>query len=121
MSLETDDLKQTALLWAASGYDDDGEPKVNNLVAMFVRWEDGRGTTQDGQGDTVVFTATVYVDRVIAVESVLYLGTETEYNADTKQELYRVVGRSATPDIKNQSYRRSVLLARLSRELPGIN
>ncbi len=109
------------MLWAANGYDDDGEPKVNSLVALFVRWKDGSGTTQDGQGDTVTFTSTVYVDREVALESVLYLGTEAEYDVDTSPALHRVVGRETVPDIKAQFYRRTVFLARLSGELPGTN
>lgn len=119
MSLETDDLKQDAVLWEADAVDDDGERTIKAAVALKVRWEDSQGTIQDGQGDNVTFDATVFVDRVIPKESVLYLGTETEFDADTDRDLYRVVSNSSIPDIKARAFRRVVNLARLSGALPA--
>ncbi len=120
MPLETDDLRQPAVLWSSNNYDNDGEPKVDAADSIFVRWEDSQGVVQDGQGDNVTFNAEVFVSVAIPMESVLYQGTLAAFEADSSPELYRVVGTKSIPDLKAVNSRRSVLLARLSSELPEI-
>ena len=120
MPLETDDLRQPAVLWSASGYDDDGNPEVDAASSIFVRWEDAHNEFQDSRGDVVAYDAVVYVSSVIAMESVMYLGTLAAYESAATPELYRVVGKKDIPDVKSVNFRRSVLLARLRATLPAI-
>jgi len=121
VSLATKHLNQTAMLWTASTTrDDDGEIQVNAGTAISVRWEDAKGTIQDGQGDNVRYDASAVVDEDIALEGVMYLGTESEYTNDSSPDLYRIVGVSKIPDVKGRNPRRVVLLARLSHTLPTL-
>ena len=120
MPLETACLKQDAVLWVSAGKDNDGEPTVSAATAIKIRWEDGQGEIQNGQGAVVAYDATAYVSSALAFESVLYLGTVDAFTDDTDPELYRVVGRTAIPDVKGNNFRRSVALARSGGTLPAI-
>ena len=121
MSLETDNLNQAAVVWRASGTTDNtGESKVNAADSISVRWEDSQGTIQDGQGNVVAYDAVVYISSEIALDSAMFQGTLKAFNAATAPELYRVVGTDSVPDVKGINFRRKVLLARLSAELPAI-
>ncbi len=120
MPLESDCREQDAVLLEADDYNNDGEPTTAAAVALKVRWEDGQGQIQDGQGDVVTYDATVIVGQVVPMESVLYLGTEEVRTADTDPEYYRVVGTKSIPDVKGSNFRRTVFLARLSGTAPAL-
>lgn len=116
--METGNLTQKAVLWAANGFDSYGEPKVDAGVEISVRWEDGRGEVTDAKGNAIAYDATVTVDRRITVGSIMWLGKLADY-ASTETKL-RVVSFSEVPDVKGQNKWREVLLARLSDELPDL-
>jgi len=122
MSIETDDLKQDAVLWTADAVDNYGNRTAAAAVGVKVRWEDGQGQIQNGLGDVVAYDATVYVSQLIELGSVLYEGTEAAYDAavaaGNSPQLYKAVGRKAIPDVKAENTRRSVVLARYKGSLP---
>lgn len=119
-AIETANRKQKAVLWAASGHDDYGEPKVNSAVELSVRWTEGREETTDAQGEVVSYDATVRVDREIAVGSVLWKGKLADVPSPTS-DLFRVVARKTVPDLKGRDFERIVFLKRLSESLPTLN
>jgi hypothetical protein len=121
--IERSDLKQTAVLWAATAdeYDNYGKLKVASPTAINVRWEYRRGETLDTQGTTVAYDAVVIVDQEIEVGSIMWLGTVSDYeNTSPAPTVYRVVTYGSTPDIKAQYYRRRVTLAKYGTQLPEL-
>ncbi len=116
--METDNLTQKAVLWAANGFDDYGEFRVDAPIEISVRWEDSRGDTVDANGNTVAYDAAVVVDRAITVGSVMWLGQLKDLT-DTVTKL-RVVTYESVPDVKGRNFWRQVLLSRLSNTLPDL-
>ena len=119
MAMETSSLKQKALLWAANGVDNYGDVKVDAAIEIDVRWEDRREETVDANGKTIAVDATVYVDRVIPVLSIMWLGTLRTV-ADPPVNLNQVLVSGSIPDVKGRHYRRWVKLMRYSNELPAL-
>ena len=118
-AIETADRHQTAMLWPASGQGDYGKHKVTAPIQIKVRWEDRQSETVDSQGNTIGTNATVVVDRVIAVGSIMWLGKKDDL-ADPPVNLKEVVDYSAIPDVKGRKTRRVVKLVRHSNKLPAI-
>ena len=117
--IETSSRLQKAVLWEASGTDDYAG-KVNAAVELDVRWEYTEREVTDAQGNQVAITATVIVDRDVAVGSIMWLGTLAAVPTP-KVDLHCVVSFTKTPDIKNREYRRELSLARYNDTLPSIN
>jgi len=122
-SIETAFRYQDAVYWAANGYDDYGEPKLDAAVDLKVRWEDVKDEVVDAKGNTVAIDAIAVIDRDIPVGSVLWQGTIADIPGTSEtpsSDLRRVLKFSSIPDIKNRNYRRLVYLRRLSDELPAL-
>lgn len=120
MPLESDCRSQDAVLLEADASNNDGEATTEAAAELKVRWEDGQGQIQDGQGDVVTYDATVIVGQDIPMDSVLYLGTEDARTDDTDPEYYRVVATKSIPDVKGRNFRRTVFLARQSGTAPAL-
>lgn len=118
---ETADRHQTAVLWPATGFDKYGDVTIADAdgTQVKVRWEDRKSESLDAQGNTIGTDATVVVDRVIAVGSIMWQGKKDDL-ADPPVNLKQVVEYSAIPDVKGRNIRRVVKLVRYSNELPAI-
>lgn len=118
-SIETACLNQKAVLWAANGFDRDGEPKVDAAEEIDVRWETGQREAIDPQGNVIAVDEVVVVDRAIIVGSVMFKGPEDDL-ASPPTNLKQVVTYNETPDVKGRKFRRVVGLVRYSNELPEL-
>jgi hypothetical protein len=112
-------LNDYAVLWAASTVGGYGRSGVSAPVEMRVRWEDSRQQSTDPQNVVEARPATVYVDRDVDVNSILWHGRLQDLPA-TLTELYKVTGSDFTPDIKNRVTQRTITLTRHSDTLPMI-
>ena len=127
-------LVQTALLWeVATGNqktDAYGEIQVQAPVEIPVRWETHQteSVSFQAQGATVAFEAVVLVDREIAVGSLLWLGSFSDWygtgtggDADgLNGELHQVNAYSEVPNVKGRDPRRIVKLIRYKDSLPTV-
>lgn len=117
-AIEINDLHQKAVLWAATGYDDYGEPTIGSATGteIDVRWIDEQSEVSDPKGGTIASIATVIVDQDIAVGSVMWLGELANYVASAVK--MQVVDAQKIPDVKGRVFRRVLRLTKLSKELP---
>lgn len=119
MPLETTDCRQDAVLWAVNGADARGNPTVSAAIALKVRWEDETREAVDENGAPIATVATVVVDRVVNVGSILWKGKLANVPSPTV-DLFRVVTRRDTPDLKNRNVRRVLGLMKWMDALPTI-
>ena len=75
MSLITRMRKQTAVYWPFSSVDQFGKKSFGSAVEVSVRWDDVSEEFLDADGERQLSRATVYVDRDMALGSVLMSGT----------------------------------------------
>ena len=120
MSHETNDLKQTATLWACSGIDRDGEPTVSAGADISVRWVVKVVESMDPKGRPVKYDATVAAGQEIAMNSIMWLGKVADFDGDNVSDLFIVKDRSRTPDVKGKNIRWEYALQRHSDTLPTI-
>jgi len=122
MSHETNDLKQRALLWAANGCDRDGQPTVDAVDEIDVRWVYDTVEGLDAQGNKVSYNAQVAAAQDIPLESVMWLGEEVDFptNSANYSDLYQVKQRKIGLDVKGQTNRYEYLLMRFANSLPTI-
>lgn len=119
-ALETDCRFQKAVLWAANGVDNNGQVKVDAAVELDVRWETGKSATAASDlSGTIAFEEVAVVDRVIPVNSIMWLGSIDDI-ADPPVNLRKVVEYGEIPDIKGREVRRVVGLNKDSNELPTL-
>jgi hypothetical protein len=116
---EVRSLNDYAVLWAASAVGEYGRNSVSAPVEIKVRWEDSRQQSTDPQNVVESRPATVYVDRDITINSVLWHGRLQDVPT-VFTELYKVTGSDFTPDIKNRVTQRTVTLTRHGGTLPTI-
>lgn len=123
-TLETMDLMQKAVLWAAAGNDDHGEITVSNRVEIDCRWVLGKTQSVDAQGNLVAYDGGLVVDQEIAVNGILYRGSEESLPEDvgsaTDLELYQVKGYREGMDLKGRSIRRTLMVQRYRGAIPTI-
>lgn len=117
--IEEMDLLQTAVLWEASGHDDNGEVVLNNPFEIPCRWEESRKQTINAQGDVVMLDATVVVKLPVPIHSVIWLGTIATF-VEGVEDVKQVVTVSKVPDIRNRVFRRVLGLNRYGGTLPLI-
>jgi hypothetical protein len=78
MGIITKMLKQTGVYWAlGSTLTEYGKPTYDSPVEISVRWEDVVEEFMDAEGSVQKSRSLVYVDRDVAVGSVLMLGSLT--------------------------------------------
>jgi len=118
-SLEQSCRFQDAVLWAAGSIDNYGQYQVQSPVEIKVRWEDVQEEIGDPAGGTVITSSRVFVDRVIAVGSLMWEG-KLEDLPTPVTNLKRVASYSKIPDIKGRNDRRFVQLVTYSDSLPSV-
>ena len=119
--IESSDRYQTAVLWAAGGYDDYGEQTVGDPVEVQVRWVNNRSEALDANGNMIAIDATVVLAQDVAIGDKMWLGTlddlpGTGYQPD--EDVMEVVTFGKTPDLKGRFYRREAGLKRFRDTLP---
>lgn len=120
-NLVTRQLKQTAVLWMASGsHSSNGEPTLLAPIELKVRWQEKRSETLDATNDRVATDATVVVDREIKEGSILWKGKLTDHITGTSTNYKQVVAYSEIPDVKGRKFRRVVTLIKHSNTLPEL-
>jgi hypothetical protein len=112
-------LKQDAVLWAASGTDDYGEVTVSAAIGIKVRWERENKEAIDALGATIAFEDAAFVDRDIADGSILWLGKLANL-PNQPEDLRQVIQFAKIPDIKGRNFSRVVGLIKFSDALPTI-
>ncbi|KKN70648.1 hypothetical protein LCGC14_0429210 [marine sediment metagenome] len=117
--IETISRHQKAVLWAANGFDDFGEPKVDAATEITVRWQEGLQEAVDPNGNTIALDAVVVVNQDVTVGSIMWLGKKDDL-ASPPVDLKQVVSFSKIPDVKGRVFRRKVGLIRYSNELPAL-
>lgn len=68
-------LKQTAVYWGAPVDNGNGDLTYPDPVAVHCRWETVVGAVTNPRTHDVLYDSTVYVDRDVAVDGYLYLGS----------------------------------------------
>lgn len=111
--------KQKAVYWAFSDFGTDGEPNVSIPVELDVRWEHGLSQEINPNTTPVAVDATVWVDRSIAVHSVMYKGS-LEDLPDTPDEIWEVVGYAEIPDVSGRRPERAVFVRKFADSLPTV-
>ena len=77
---EISGLHQKAMLWAVTGVDAYGQPTHETTPEeISVRWNIRRNHESTAFGGSIKLDATVYVDREIAVDSLMWLGDQEEW------------------------------------------
>lgn len=106
------------MLWPSIGVDADGEAKVGPAVQVLTRWEQGRGNTSRPHSAEESVTATIIVDRVVPIGSILWKG---KINAvpEVIHDLVRVMDYREVPDIKGRNKQRLVLVSAYSDKIPA--
>lgn len=117
--IEVSSLHQKAVLWAYYDTDGNGEPRVSEPVEIDCRWEHVVSQMLSPQGEPIAVDGEVFVDRVIAVGSVLWKGALADLPA-TPTALKEVLAYVEVPDIKGRNYERSVLTRRFRESLPTV-
>lgn len=117
--LETNDLKQTAVMWPFTGYDSFGQPTVGPPAQIPVRWITTKREAVDPKGNTITLDGTVIVAQKIAIGSHLWLGKLLDWygtgsgSAMPDELLYEVKTFQVTPDIKGRAVRQIAGVMRL--------
>lgn len=110
---------QQAVLWEYHSDGNDGTPRVSSPVGMMVRWESAKSGMTSPKDDNVAITATVIVDRKVAIGSVFWLGSMATLPT-SPTELMRVVDYKEVPDLKGRSFHKTAMLAYLGDTLPTV-
>lgn len=116
---ETTSRHQKAVLWAANGFDNNGEVKIDAAVEVDVRWEEKQTESLDPTGNTIRSDATVVVDQDIVIGSIMWKGILDDVTTPPV-DLWQVINFSDIPDVKGRVDRRLALLIRYSNELPEL-
>jgi len=109
--LESLDRYEDALLWNATGENDEhGDPTVNETpVEIKVRIVRRRKQSVNPEGNTIGIDAMVHSDRAIAIGSRLWEGTLDEWtgtgSGDTTTKVWYVATDETALDIKGRSRR----------------
>ncbi len=120
-SLEVSGLKQDAVLWTAAGLDDEAVVTINAAVEIKIRTEKRRKESAAAQADPVATVQMVWVDREIAIKSIIWIGTLEAWNAlSTKADLKQVIIYEEIPDIKGRDLERTVTLQKFGDSLPAL-
>lgn len=110
---------EEAVLWARSGFDKKGIPKVTTPVEIMSRWEKGARQIMGPEDVPIGATGNVMVDREITVGSLLWLG-ELEDLPDAPSGLVEVIDYEEIPDVKGEEKQRNVVVRRWKDSLPTV-
>lgn len=128
MPMETADCYQTALLWEKVDETEYNEPIVRAPVEILVRWENRQAEALDKDGTTIVLDANVVVQQDIPIGSLMWEGSLNQWygvgtgsgSAGEATQLYQVMTKRITPDIKNRYLRRTVGLRFFRDTMPEV-
>lgn len=109
--------KQYAVLYAATDYDEQGNPTVSAGTEIRCRWEDGRREITQPDGTIIAVEAEVFVNQSITVGSILWKGRLSE---SPSSAFKIVVAYGEVPNTKAKRYDRFVLVARYGDTLPTV-
>ncbi len=112
MSLARKVMRQNAVYWSRSGTGDDGQPTYAAPVELFVRWDYKIREVLTPQGERVLSSSKVIVDRDMQYGDVLMLGL-LESGTDESHPLenegaWEVKSIAKTPDFKGKKFLREV-------------
>jgi hypothetical protein len=115
-TIEASDRLQTAVLWVKTGVDRYGAPVVASPVEIRVRWNTRRSQGLDALGNPVALDAQAVVDRVISIDSQMWLGTLSHWygtgSAGQDDEVMFVRTFDRVLDVKGRVARMQVGLSR---------
>lgn len=100
---------QTVTWWARSASDEYGGSLFNPPKVIGARWEDKNVIYRNREGNEATSNAIVYVDRDVEVGDYLALG-ESESNDPHLVDAYEIMKYSKSPDIRNLTSSRKVIL-----------
>ncbi len=118
-SIEGQGRYQSAILWEASGYDNNGMPTVLAPEGILVRWDIASSGMQAPNTNSIKQTIEVVVNREIPIGSIMWKGTAADLPA-APEDLMKVVGYRETPCIKGRKFQRTVTLELYGNTLPTI-
>jgi hypothetical protein len=110
-------------LWEKTGDGEDGEPIVTDPIEIPVKWEDVKREVLLPNGTTIGTDATVFVNRLIPLGSIIWLGKLTDITGTDPptSPTYQVVARDVVPDIKGRASDRTVGVIRFRDTLPEVS
>ena len=134
---ETLDRLQKAVLWPYLRRSAEGEPVVGPPVPLMVKWTDQLQNVMDPKGNTITCDATAVVDRDVAIDSIMWLGSLQDLPGALMNQdpgtgfepegvpwasgLMQVKTMGRASDIKNRFTRRTVGMLRFKNQLPVID
>lgn len=110
MSIISKMRKQTAVYWGPPVESGDGDQTYPDPVEIECRWEDVNGAVLSFPSNDVLNDSTVYSDRDLEVNGYLYLGTLSEVDGLTPDEVplaRRIKGFSKLPNLRATEYLRT--------------
>lgn len=119
--LEVADLIDRAVLLEATGYNRHGRLKVSDQPAEIAcRWVEDVTSAGGGDVDLTTVSAQVYVDRDVAIGSILWHGKLKDFPRDWEADggVVEVSNFHKVPDIRGLSFRRWCDVVRYRDELP---
>lgn len=120
-ALEVSSLHQKAVLWTAAGLDNENVVTINAAVEIDVRSERTRKQSADAQADPVATVQIVWIDREIAIRSIIWIGTLEAWNdLSAEADLKQVIAYKEIPDIKGREFERIVTLQKFGDSLPSL-
>ena len=107
-------LKQKAVYWGVSRFDDSGRPVYEEPVEIDCRWEDISEQYVDSTGHDHMSNSIVMVDRDVTEQGVLWLGKmedlESQVNPMENEGAYEIKKKGKLPDRKAKKFFREVFL-----------
>ena len=120
--IEYEDRYQTCVYWAINRPDAYGQMRVGSPVELTVRWVEKKRNVRDKEGNTVSIDVTVVLASDVTVDSIMRLGTLSDWlgtgSNDVDEGLMKVVTFDKTHDIKGREIRREATLMRFTDTLP---
>lgn len=115
------DLKQKAVYYAASQNHRTREGTIRVLAGVEIKcnYNSLRKEINDPQGNVIVATVHMAVDRSVLVHSIIWLGALRNIPSPVTN-LYEVVNYNEVMDVRRRETRREVLLTPFSDTLPEI-
>lgn len=79
-------LTQTAVYWANPVNDGYGSNTYDDPIEVLCRWEEKTQVMTDDLGEKIISRSLVFVDRVMAVNELLWLGTLNDLDSNQETE-----------------------------------
>jgi hypothetical protein len=120
-SPEVANLKQKAVLWAASGRDDYGGRTLASPVEINVRWESTKTEGGDLRSEAAAKSVTCHTDQSVAVGSEMWLGRLSALvGTASPGDVHVVTAITTVPDVKNRKTKYTLTLDRRGESLSDL-